>query len=168
MDEQTGRQKSMAMQGPMSGNAGNGSLPAESESSAHPDGQGITSGLKIVSYAVNDRGQYELSRDFFWQPVHVVNDQAWQEIARKIALSREKVAAGQVSCLHYYMTANQMNIGLVAQYTGQARWKVLLHLVPLVFRRLSGDTLGKYADLYRVSPDDLRAGRLLAPIYNHE
>jgi len=149
-------------------NADDSTLSAESEPAAHPDGPGISNGLKIVSYAVNDRGQYELSQDFFWQPVNIVNDQAWQEIAKKIALSRDKVAAGRVSCLHYYMTANQMDTGLVARYTGQPRWKVFLHLAPFVFNRVSDDTLLKYADLYRVSLADLRAGRLLAPIYNHE
>jgi len=78
------------------------------------------------------------------------------------------VTAGRVSCLHYYMTANQMDIGLVAQYTRQPRWKVCLHLIPFVFARVSADTLRKYADMYRVSLADLRNGRLLAPIYNNE
>lgn len=133
-----------------------------------PVDQGITNGLKIVSYVLNDRGKYELTPDFLWQPATVANHQAWEEIAKKITASQNKVAAGRVSCLHYYMTANQMDIGLVAQYTGQSRWKVLLHLVPFVFGRVSADTLRKYADMYKVSLDDLRKGRLLSPIYNHE
>ncbi|OGQ86981.1 MAG: hypothetical protein A2512_13380 [Deltaproteobacteria bacterium RIFOXYD12_FULL_56_24] len=128
----------------------------------------VTDGLKIVSYAVNSNGEYELTQDFVWQPVGVVNHQAWEEIAKKISISRNKVTAGRVSCLHYYMTANQMDIGLVAQYTRQPRWKVCLHLIPFVFARVSADTLRKYADMYRVSLADLRNGRLLAPIYNNE
>jgi hypothetical protein len=61
------------------------------------------------------------------------------------------------------MIANQMDIGIVAQYTDQPRWKVCLHLVPFVFNRMSADTLRKYAEMYKISPDDLRKGRLLAP-----
>ncbi len=145
------------------------SLSADRGASAPlPVDQGITNGLKIVSYAVNDSGKYELTPDFLWQPAAVVNHQAWEEIAKKIAVSRDKVAAGRVSCLHYYMIANQMDIGLVARYTGQSRWKVWLHLVPFVFNRVSADTLRKYADMYKVSLDDLRKGRLLSPLYNHE
>lgn len=138
------------------------------ENPEHSSEQGITAGLKIVSYAVNKNGEYELRSDFAWQPVNVVNHQAWLEIDKKIIRSRKKVAAGRVSCLHYYMTANQMDTGLLARYTGQPRWQVCLHLVPLVFRRLSVNTLKKYAELYRISPDDLIEGRLLPPIYNHE
>ena len=145
------------MQHPISGNK----IP-------RPADQEMTNGLKVVTYALNDSGRYELLPDFPWQPVGIVNHQAWEEIAKKITLSRNKVTAGRVSCLHYYMTANQMDIGLVAQYTGQPRWKVCLHLVPFVFARASADTLRKYAELYRVSLDDLHKGRLLAPIYHNE
>ncbi|MFA6498182.1 MAG: hypothetical protein WC256_03850 [Desulfurivibrionaceae bacterium] len=138
------------------------------ENPEYSSGEGITAGLKIVSYAVNNKGEYELRPDFVWQPVNVVNHQAWLEIDKKITQSRKKVAAGRVSCLHYYMTANQMDTGLLAQYTGQPRWKVFLHLVPLIFNRLSANTLKKYAELYKIAPDDLIKGRLLPPLYNHE
>ncbi|MDO9043417.1 MAG: hypothetical protein Q7U64_13925 [Desulfocapsaceae bacterium] len=132
----------------------------------HPADESITNGLKIISYGVNSKGEYELTLDDVWQPVNVVNTQAWQEIDKNIAASKDRIAAGRVSCLHYYMTANQMDTGLLAQYTGQARWKVCLHLVPFFFKRLSADTLKKYAELYQISPDDLTQGRLQPPLYN--
>jgi len=128
----------------------------------------IADGLKIVSYGVNSKGDYELTPDFVWQPVNVVNHQAWQEIEKNIAASQAEIAAGRVSCLHYYMTANQMDTGLLAQYTGQPRWKVCLHLLPFFFHRLDATTLKKYAELYKISPDDLIQGRLQPPIYNHQ
>ncbi len=128
---------------------------------------GITEGLKTVSYSVNSNGAYELVSGLSWQPVNVVNRQAWQEIEKKTALSREKVASDRVSCLHYYMTANQMDIGLLARYTGQSRWLVRLHLVPFIFNRIRPGTLKKYAELFQVSPDDLIRGKLKTPIYHH-
>ena len=134
----------------------------------HSSEEDITDGLKIVSYAVNSKGEYELIPDFVWQPVHVVNHQAWQEIEKNIAASKDKIAAGRVSCLHYYMTANQMDTSLLAQYTGQPRWKVCLHLLPCIFNRLSAKTLQKYAKLYKISPDDLTQGRLQPLIRNHQ
>ncbi|GBE11987.1 hypothetical protein BMS3Bbin14_02220 [bacterium BMS3Bbin14] len=137
------------------------------EITEQPADDGITEGLKIVSYSLNSKGEYELVPGLGWQPVNVVNHQAWQEIEKKIASSREQVTAGRVSCLHYYMTANQMDIGLLARYTGQSRWLVRLHLVPFVFSRLRPDTLKKYADLFQVLPDDLVRGELKTPIYQH-
>lgn len=131
----------------------------------HPTENNVTNGLKIVSYAANSRGEYALTPDDVWQPVNIVNTQAWQEIEKGIAASKTKIAAGRVSCLHYYMTANQMDAGLLAQYTGQSRWTVYLHLLPFIFNRLSKKTLQTYAQLYRVSPDDLTQGRLRPPLY---
>ena len=130
--------------------------------SVPPADENITNGLKIVSYAVNGKG----TPDDVWQPVNVVNAQAWQEIDKNIAVSKDKIAAGRVSCLHYYMTANQMDTGLLAQYTGQTRWQVCLHLVPFIFKRLPADTLKKYAELFQISPDDLTQGRFRPPLYN--
>ena len=140
-------------------------LPRHQEP-ATPASAEMTAGLKIVSYALNNHGEYELTPEFVWQPVSVVNQQAWQEIEKKIDCSRQRVAAGRVSCLHYYMTAHQIDVTLVAQYTGQPRWKVLLHLVPFVYARLSSRSLAKYARLYKISVDELRHGRLLPPVYN--
>ena len=136
-------------------------------SDPHPD-EDITEGQKIVSYSVNRQGDYELVQESVWQPVNVVNHQAWREIEKKIDLSRKQVEAGRVSCLHYYMIANQMDIGLLARYTRQSRWKVRLHLMPCFFRRLSAGTLQNYARLFDVSPEDLAAGRLLPPVYHHQ
>jgi hypothetical protein len=133
-----------------------------------PSDKDITEGLKIINYSRNEKGEYEPTADHVWQPVNIVNHQAWHEIEKKIAWSRKKVATGRVSCLHYYMTANQMDISLLAQYTGQPRWKVRLHLLPFIFNRLPAATLKQYAELYKVSPDDLIKGRLLPPIYNRQ
>jgi len=132
----------------------------------HPVENNVTNGLKIVSYAANSNGECALTPDDVWQPVNIVNTQAWREIERSIAASKAKIAAGRVSCLHYYMTANQMDAGLLAQYTGQSRWTVCLHLLPFIFNRLSKKTLQTYAQLYRVSADDLAHGRLRPPLYH--
>lgn len=131
-----------------------------------PD-SGIADGLKTVSYVANAKGNQELVPGFFWQPVNIVNRQAWLEIEKNIELSKEKVASGRVSCLHYYMTANQMNTGLLAQYTRQARWRVHAHLVPFFYNRLHLTIINRYAEVFQVSPNDLILGALRPPVYNH-
>ncbi|MCF6188286.1 MAG: hypothetical protein L3J49_12535 [Desulfobulbaceae bacterium] len=127
---------------------------------------GITDGVDIVGYLVNDEGNYELISGPGWQPVNIVNRQAWQEIEKQIEVSKDHVDSGRVSCLHYYMTINQMNIGLLAGYTNQSRLRVRLHLIPFFFKRLGPNTLKKYGDLFQVSTDDLKNGRIKAPIYD--
>ncbi|TKB10803.1 hypothetical protein [Desulforhopalus sp. IMCC35007] len=126
----------------------------------------ITGAVKVVSYVANKNGNQELVQGSMWSPVDVVNHQAWLEIDKHIGASKKKVAAGRVSCLHYYMTANQMDTSLLASYTRQPRWLVCLHLFPFFFRRLGAKSLKKYGEVFKVSPDDLRHGILKPPVYN--
>lgn len=136
------------------------------ETEAKSSDNGITDGLKIISYVSNHTGSQELVPGSMWQPVNIVNRQAWQEIESQIESSKTKVASGQVSCLHYYMTANQMDTGLLAKYTCQPRWLVRLHMVPFIYNRLRAGTLNKYAEIFKVSLDDLMQGKLEPPVYN--
>ncbi len=132
-------------------------------------GDEIAHGLKTVSYVANAKGKQELVSGSIWQPVNIVNRQAWLEIEKQIEISKGKIRAGRVSCLYYYMTANQMDSSLLAQYTRQSRWVVRLHIVPFFFKRLGLKTLKKYADIFKVAPDDLIQGKLKPPVYQeHE
>jgi hypothetical protein len=135
----------------------------------HSSAAAITEGLKIVQYSPNSSGDFEQVAGFICPEVEVANHQAWREIDRQIAGSREKVLAGRVSCLHFYMTVNLMDTGLLARYTGQSRWRVQLHLLPFIFNRLPAYILQKYARLFKISPDDLIKGRLRlrSSLYNH-
>jgi hypothetical protein len=127
---------------------------------------GITDGLEIISYVANNNGSQELVSGSMWHPVSVVNRQAWQEIEKKIEASKRKIATGQVSCLHYYMTANQMDTGLLAKYTAQPRWLVRLHLIPFFFNRLRAVTLNKYVKIFKVPQGDLIQGKLGTTVHN--
>ncbi len=131
----------------------------------HPPEKDVTEGLATVSYSVNSDGAYELVSGPGWQPVNVVNAQAWREIEKEISVAEDKVHSGRASCLQYYMTANQMDVGLLARYTGQPRWRIRLHLMPFFFSKLAPDAIRKYAELFQVTSEDLKNGRLKPPVY---
>ncbi len=133
--------------------------------SANEDEPDVNDGLKIVSYVAQD-GDCRPRRQQGWRPVNVVNRQAWQEIEKAVAASQRDIAAGTVSCLHYYMTVYQMTPSLLAGYTGQWSLTIRLHLLPFIFRRLRSSTLQVYADLFQVTVDDLKNGILKAPAYD--
>jgi len=129
--------------------------------------RGVADGLTIVSYIAGNDGSQKLVSCPVWDPVNIVNRQAWLEIESRVEISKRKIAAGKVSCLHYYMTANQMNSGLLAEYTGLARWRVRLHIIPFFFDRLGADILDRYAEVFKVSAADLIHGRLSSPVYDN-
>lgn len=128
----------------------------------------VTDGLSTVSYVADTQGDQELVSGAVWQPVNIVNRQAWEKIEQHVEESKRKIAEGRVSCLCYYMAANQMDIGLLAEYTGQSRCLVRLHLFPFMFRRLGRTTLGRYAEIFMVPVEDLVRGELRQPVYNRQ
>jgi len=136
--------------------------------SSHPSREpDINDGLRIINYRADSDGRCRRHQGYGWQPVNIVNHQAWQEIEKQIGAAKRRIAAGTASCLYYYMIANQMSPALLARYTDQPSWLVRLHLRPFVFKRLGRATLQKYADVFQVAPADLAAGELQAPIYQN-
>jgi hypothetical protein len=132
-----------------------------SADSCSADNGDLFDGLRVIAYRPGDDGRVVTTSEAGRQPVNTANRKAWQEIEEKIARSVERVRTGRVSCLHYYMTAHLMDVGLLAAYTHLFRWQVRLHLRPWVFRRLSETTLRRYARLFNVEVEILRQGRLL-------
>jgi len=126
----------------------------------------IFDGLQVIGYAGVREGHIAGDLVAGWQPVNIANHQAWLEIKKQAALSREQVCSGRYSPLHYYMTINLMDPGLLAAYTGLFRCRVRLHLRPFFFQRLSPRLLQQYGELFHVPVQDLKNGVLHPFIYD--
>ncbi|MBU0673687.1 MAG: hypothetical protein KJ950_03490 [Proteobacteria bacterium] len=116
-----------------------------------PQDEGIAEGLKEVCYAVNQEGRYVLAASAGWEPKNITNYQAWEQIGEKLADLRREVQAGRLSPLAYHMARNQMDLALLAQYTGFFRWQIKRHLKPKVFKKLKDPLLRQYATLFRLT-----------------
>jgi len=124
---------------------------------------GVTEGLTEIRYAVDDDGRYVQVGSSGWEPINVANTLAWEQVRQVVAEAAQQVVAGKTSPLAYYMAVNQMDINLLAQYMGMARWRVKRHLKPKVFKRLRLGMLARYALLFKISPEVLAEGKLLPP-----
>ena len=115
----------------------------------------ITDGRREICYAIDDDGQYVLTGSAGWEPKNIANDQAWEVIRRQIRETVDKIRAGKLSPLAYYMVSNQMTPALLAQYAGFNRWRVQRHLKPSVFKKLKPEILKRYADVFEIPMDNL-------------
>ncbi|ADH85842.1 hypothetical protein [Desulfurivibrio alkaliphilus] len=126
---------------------------------------GVTGGLPLVQYAKAANGGRCRISSADTGIVDVVNEQAWQALGAEVAEARRLVEGGKVSPIHYYMVVNQMTPRLLGKYMGFSVWRVRWHLRAAGFRRLSSAMLRRYAELFKVSEDDLRRGVLRAALY---
>ena len=106
-------------------------------------------------YVLDDNGNYTTVRSVGWDPKNEVMQDAWDNINEKVKLAREKVLAGKVSPIAYYIEKNIMDVRLVASYMGIWRWKVKRHMKPSVFRKLDYNILEKYAEVFGVTVEQL-------------
>ena len=116
----------------------------------------IMDGRREICYAVDDDGNYVLTGSEGWEPKNIANDQAWEIIREQVHDTVQKVRAGKLSALAFYMVSNQMTPALLAQYVGLNRWRVHRHLKPSVFKKLKSEILARYADVFDVPVENLR------------
>jgi hypothetical protein len=111
---------------------------------------------KEVCYAVDESGRYTTGLSEGWEVKSEALDVAWQDVESRIRAAKEKVLKGEASPLLYYMELKLMDIPIVAAYTGFWKWKVRRHLQPAVFRKLSDRKLGKYAEVFETTVEEIK------------
>lgn len=121
-----------------------------------PQEDSILAGHQRACYAVDEHGRYIVVPSRGWEVEKIVNTVARADIAAAITEARERVRRGEASPLLYHMRRRQMTVALLAANIGFARLRVRWHLRPAAFARLKPAVLARYADVLRISVEELR------------
>ena len=106
-------------------------------------------------YSLDKDGNYTVVKSVGWDPMNAVMQQAWDNINEKVEVTRKKVLNGQLSPIAYYMEKNIMDIGLLAKYMGVWRWTGKKHMKPKHFKKLTGEQLTQYAEIFNITVKQL-------------
>jgi hypothetical protein len=106
-------------------------------------------------YSFDETGKYDREVRFHDDSDKVFIEQFWDLQYARIEEARQKVVAGKVSPLVYYMEKNLLDTLSLAMQAGISLWRVKRHLKSRVFKRLSRKTLEKYAKAFNISVDQL-------------
>ncbi len=107
-------------------------------------------------YTVDEKGNYTTSYSLGWDVKNTVMQQAWDNINEKVEVIRQRVIAGDLSPVAYYMEKNIMDVSLLSKYMGIWKWTVKKHLKQKHFAKLPEETLQKYAEIFNLSVDQLK------------
>jgi len=121
-----------------------------------PQDDGLNKGMSEITYAVDENGRYAGVRSLGWEPKNIVNAQAWEVITDDLTAIISMVRAGKQSPIAYHMAKRLMTVGLLASYVRLPRWRVKRHLKPSVFSRLKPEILQRYADIFGLTPAQIR------------
>lgn len=120
-----------------------------------PQDKGIYGEWHGISYAVDEEGKYVLTPSAGWEPANWANRQAWDVLEQEIAEILQKIKEDKLSPLAYHMARNLMDVKMLSQYTGIARFRVKRHLKPRTFRRLGPAVLERYAKVFKIDVGQL-------------
>lgn len=112
--------------------------------------------FRIMHYDVDENGNYHHGMKNNWGHKEITNKQTWVIVHERLEEARKRVFDGSSSPVEYYMEMCIMDIKLLSQFTGIAKWRIRRHMKPSVFNKLSEKVLKKYADAFEVSMDELR------------
>lgn len=107
-------------------------------------------------YYYDPQGKYEKKVQFMGDTVKVVAQQCWDVFNERIEEAKQKVLAGKVSPIVYYMEKNIADPSTVSKMAGISLWRVKRHFKPNVFKRLNEKILKKYAEAFRISVEQLK------------
>ena len=122
-----------------------------------PQDEGLNEGrFDDVCYALDENGNYVAVLSKGWDPKTDALLQAWEVIDEQVELTRQRVLAGEISPIAFYMEKNLMDLKLLSDYVGLPKRKIRKHLKPDRFKRLDEETLLKYAETFGISVEMLR------------
>jgi hypothetical protein len=108
-------------------------------------------------YAVDDDGNYTTATSSGWDPKTIASDNAMRDINERIAKAKARVLNGETSPLEYFMEMHKMDLNILSSYAGIWKWRVRRHFRPSIFKKLPQKILKKYADVFDISIDQLKA-----------
>lgn len=111
---------------------------------------------KEVYYVKNDEGGYETGLSEGWSVKKEALDNAWEDVEAQTEEARLAVEKGSKSPIYYFMKKNLMDVKILAAYTGFFSFKIKRHLKASGFRKMNRETMEKYADIFGISPDELK------------
>lgn len=115
-----------------------------------------TVNMRELCYATDENGNYKTALSAGWEPKTIALNNAIEEIKERTEAARQQVIKGEVSPLVYFMELNKMDTGILADYAGIWQWRVKRHFKPKVFQKLSDRMLGKYADAFSITLQELK------------
>lgn len=127
------------------------------ESEVPQDQNRILEGSRKAVYAVDEQGRYTIAKSDGWEAEEIVTSMAVEALNRQAEQARHQAESGETSPLEYHMYAHRMDLAILSQTTGIARWRIRRHFKPQRFTKLKPALLQRYAEAFDITIEQLQA-----------
>jgi len=108
-------------------------------------------------YATKEDGTYTSVNSEGWEVENLATTQAWEAVLEDLKETEQKVKAGELSPIPYFMQKSLMELPILAKYVGKWKWQVKKHFKPEAFAKLDDSMLAKYAKVFGITVAELKA-----------
>lgn len=112
--------------------------------------------FRELLYSYQNDGKFEKTVGYHGESDRLILQQAWDLFHERMEDAKQRVVAGKVSPVVYYMEKNLLDPLNLSMMAGISLWRVKWHFKPRVFQRLKEKTLQKYAVAFNISIDRLK------------
>ena len=120
-----------------------------------PADKGFLEDFQRGTYAVDEKGQYQIVASPGWNAETTATAAALEEQDRAIAAAFERVRSGQQSPLAYHLAKKMLTPALLASYAGVWSLRTRWHLTPFGFARMPLWLARRYAECLQTTLNDL-------------
>jgi len=108
-----------------------------------------------MHYSFDPENGFRKKVDYQYPGNQVIIQQSWDAAESRLKEVSNKIKAGELSCIAWYMEKNLMELPMLSSYTGFMKWRIKRHLKPRVFRKLKPRILARYAAVFEIQTDEL-------------
>jgi hypothetical protein len=112
--------------------------------------------VRDVLYAIDENGNYTPVISDGWSVKNDALNAVWDDIREQCGEIRRQALARKVSPLAYHLKKALQDTAMLAAYSGVPRRKIRKHLNYDAFMDADDETLQKYADALRITPEELK------------
>jgi hypothetical protein len=105
---------------------------------------------KIITYAVDEHGNYIKQQTSGWEPENIAHAMAWDDINRRVNEVKKNVLAGNLSPLAYFMEREMLNPKRLSGLIGISKWRIKWHMKPRHFKKISDTYLRRYSGFFNI------------------
>ncbi len=116
----------------------------------------ILEGSRKAVYAVDEHGRYTIAKSDGWEAEEIVTSMAVDALNKQTALAWQRANNGENSPLEYHMCVHRMDLAILSQTTGIARWRIRRHFKTCIFTKLKPRLLQRYAEAFDITVEQLQ------------
>ena len=121
----------------------------------YPEDNFTLSPNRELFYVFDEKDHYKKQVDNHYEANRLIIKQGWDAVRERIDSVIQQIKEDKLSPLAFFMEKDQMEVAMLADYSGNSKRKVRKHMTPKGFSKLTPSSLENYAQVFDITAEEL-------------